>query len=86
MAATMEAFERFVETGRMMDVPAEDEKLSHQQELQVVHIATKTGLEALTVEDLLRKGWIYREELGKVPVWVHPMEHMLNRPLLRKDL
>lgn len=39
----------------------------------VIPLAHKTGLEALTVEDLLSRGWRYVENLGEIARWEHPM-------------
>jgi hypothetical protein len=41
-------------------------------------VMRKTGLTATTVAELLSKGWAYKEELDKPPVWVHPMESLLE--------
>lgn len=80
MAATMEAFERFVETGRMDMPDGERKDAPREPDPDLVALyAKRTGLDQTTCMDLFRQGWIYREQLGKAPVWVHPMEHMLDR-------
>jgi hypothetical protein len=40
-------------------------------------IRANTGLLRTTIVDLLSKGWTYKTELNKTPIWVYPMAQTL---------
>jgi hypothetical protein len=37
------------------------------------NLAERIGLSRATVDELLSRGWRYVDDLGRVPVWEHPM-------------
>ena len=36
-------------------------------------LSQKTGLAVLTIDDLLKKGWIFAEETNKPTCWISPL-------------
>lgn len=74
MGATQQAFEYFVQTGRVDYQPEMENSMDETPDLELVAgISLATNLTPSTVAELLSKGWRYVEKLGHISRWEHPM-------------
>lgn len=42
----------------------------------IVRLAQRCNLDISTIEDLLKSGWIYQEDIHKPPRWLHPLHNL----------